>query len=137
MPLLIKIGALLSPVFAATWFVLAVMTYAGIATGSAEAAIAVENARLTHRDPIGLSIAIVVGLTAYGFWTERFWARYSALGFSVLTVALGVDGMFGGTATLRGVVEEVAITLIAWWYFFGKQTVVAYYAALQVVEHDA
>lgn len=131
MPVMIKIGALLSPLFAAAWLMLAGMRLAGLPIGSMQVTISVENATLTDRDPAGLAFALVVGATAYGFWMERTWARYSAIGFWVLTLALGIGGMLGGTATLWGVLEVVAITLVAWWYFFRKRAVVSYYAGLQ------
>ena len=137
MPAMIKLGALFSPLFAAAWLVLAAMAFAGISTGTAEAAISVENATVSHRDLIGLPFALLVGVTGVGFWAERLWARYSAVGFWVLTVALGLGGLLAGTATVLGVVEVIAMTAVAWWYFFRKRAVVAYYRALKAAESSA
>jgi hypothetical protein len=137
MPAMIKIGALSSPLFGGAWILLTVMTLLGLSTGSANAEISVGDLALTQRDPVALIFVGVVLATAWGFWTERLWARQTAVGYWALMTALGVGGLASARTTVWDVLVVASIAGLAAWYFFRKNAVVAYYADLREREAAA
>ena len=89
---------------------------------------------LTHVYPWLLPLMVLLAAIAYGYWTERLWARPLPLVFW-----LGVDLMLlyevvAGDVT-RGdafsyAAWGAAYVVVAWWYCYRKETVARYYQAL-------
>ncbi|MGH7674589.1 MAG: hypothetical protein ACREMV_04890, partial [Gemmatimonadales bacterium] len=78
--------------------------------------------------------AAFMGAIAFGFKARRPWARHvgmahwAVVGFYGL--GLGAAGQLSRGLTLRVVVQAVVFGAAAWWYFYRKPNVVAYFEQL-------
>lgn len=85
--------------------------------------------------PVLVPMAILPAVVGFGFLKQRSWARpmgtFLWLGFGlVVGAAQGMAGL-GPAHVLRSLLWGVVFTAIAAWYFYGRESIRAYYGGLQ------
>jgi len=90
---------------------------------------------LTHAYPILFPFMLLVGALAYGYWTERLWARPLPIFFWLGIDVLLLWGILTGDDTradnLGTAIWGVLFVVGAIWYCFYKRSVANYYLALE------
>jgi hypothetical protein len=96
---------------------------------------------LTRVYPGGLPLLALLGALSYGYWTEKLWARPLPLILALL-VDVVLLWQVRGNGLARGdapglMAWAVLYVVIALWYCYYKQSVIAYYRALERAHADA
>jgi hypothetical protein len=81
--------------------------------------------------PMLLSVALVMGASAYGLIRKRPWVRLSLVAFwPLVTVITAIAPAAAGEELFLGrpVVSISGVAAITWWYVYRKKNVVAYLA---------
>jgi len=90
---------------------------------------------LVHADPWLALPALILGAIAYGYWTERVWARPLPLvfwfGISLVLLFQIVSGAIGAAEAAIVGIWCVASLAVVWWYSYRKHAVANYYRALE------
>jgi len=135
MPALMRAGTVLSALFVAIWLGFIPLAAFDVGDYSLNGRTVTGPYFLAHAYPVLLPFLALCAALAYGYWTERLWARPLPVIFW-----LAVDGVLfweilahevvGGEAT-EFVVWAILYVVVALWYCFYKPSVAAYYRALE------
>ncbi len=84
--------------------------------------------------PLLVAAAGLMGAIAYGFRTRKHWARHVVMAHWAVVgcygLGLGAAGQLSRGLTIRVVVQAIVFGAVAWWYFYRKPGVVAYFRTL-------
>ena len=133
-PLLMRGGAILSVLFAGVWLLFVPFAAFNLGSYSINDQQVTGQYFLLHAYPILAPFVAILLAIAYGYWTERLWARPLPL---IFWFAVDLVLLYEVVAGLVSTVEAgtyamwaVLYLLAAWWYCYRKGTVVQYYQAL-------
>ena len=77
-------------------------------------------------------LGLLMLATAYALWTERSWGRWAMmLYWPVVAISMFFTPAETTGNAAAGAFFSLVAGLIAWWYLFGKENVVAYYERLE------
>ncbi len=135
MPLLMRAGIVLSTLFAGVWLLFVPFAALDLGTYSIDEQQVTGQYFLVHAYPILAPFIVLLLALAYGYWTERLWARPLPLifWFAVDLVLLYqvVAGFVGTGEAVTYALWAVVYLGAAWWYCYQKAAVVRYYKALE------
>jgi len=140
MPWLMRKGTVFSALFAAVWLLFLPLSVLNVGTYEINERQVTGTYFLTHVDPWLVPLIAIFAAIAYGFWTERSWARHLPLAFwfgvDLVLLYEIVSGDAGSEAISYGVWAVIYLA-VAWWYCYRKQSVVEYYKALEAARLGA
>jgi len=135
MPGLMRTGTVVSALFVVMWLCFIPLAALNVGDYSIDERVVTGRYFLAHIYPVLLPFLALCAVLAYGYWTERVWARPLPVIFW-----LAVDGVLFWQIVMGEVVGGDAIEIIIWailyvvvalWYCFYKSSVAAYYRALE------
>ncbi|MGH7645773.1 MAG: hypothetical protein ACREMR_09320 [Gemmatimonadales bacterium] len=134
MPLLMRIGAVLAAVFVVVFVALFVRAAFGIGPHRIGGRPVTPEEWLRLAGPLLVAACALMGAIAYSFRTRKPWARHLVMVHwavvGLYALGLGAAGQLSRGLTTRVVVQAVVFGAAAWWYFYRKPNVVAYFNQL-------
>ncbi len=134
MPPLMRVGGVLAAVFVAAAAALFVRAVLGIGPHRIGGRPVTPEEWLRVAGPLLVAAAGLMGAIAYGFRTRKHWARHVVMAHWAVVgcygLGLGAAGQLSRGLTIRVAVQATVFGAIAWWYFYRKPNVVAYFAGL-------
>ena len=135
MPLLMRLGIMGSTLFAGVWLLFIPFAALNIGTYTINDRAVTGRYFLEHAYTILLPFFVLMVAIAYGYWTERLWARPLAVWFwfavDLVLLYLVVAGSVTTTESVMYAFWAVVYVGAAWWYCYRKESVVRYYKALE------
>lgn len=135
MPWLMRAGTVGSVLFAGVWVSFVPLAALNVGTYTINDRVVSGPYFLGHAGPILLPFIVLLLAIAYGYWTERLWARPLPIlfWFAIDLVLLWeiVTGDATGDDAVAFVVWGVLYIAAALWYCFFKESVARYYRALE------
>lgn len=135
MPLLMQVGGVLAAAFVVLAAALFVRAMLGLGTTYRIGGRPVTPQEwLRLAGPLLVAAGALMGIIAYAFHTRRPWARHVVMAHWAVVgcygLGLGLAGELSRGLTIRVVVQAVVFGAVAWWYFYRKPSVVAYFGTL-------
>ena len=134
-PWLMRTGIWLSAFVAAIWLLFIPLAAVDVGSYSIDDRVVSGPYFLAHAYPILLPFIGLLLAVAYGYWTERLWARPLPILFWLFVDAILFWQILSGEVVGAEAIEFVAWALLyvacAVWYCFFKPSVAAYYRALE------
>jgi hypothetical protein len=138
MPLLMRVGIIGSTLFVGVWLLFVPFAALNLGTYTINDREVTGRYFLVHAYPFLLPFCGLMAAIAYGYWTERLWARPLAVWFwfavDLLLLYLVVAGLVSSTDAVMYAFWAVAYVGAAWWYCYRKESVVRYYKALETTK---
>ena len=135
MPWLMRTGMKLSVPFVAVWLPLTPLAAFNLGTYTINDRYVSGRYFLTHVYPILLPFMGLAAAIAYGYWTERLWARPLPIFFWLAVDCVLFWDILTGEGTkadnLAVAIWGVLYVVVAVWYCFYKRSVAEYYRALE------
>lgn len=135
MPLLMRLGIIGSTLFVSVWLLFVPMAALNLGTYTIDDRVVTGRYFLVHAYSVLLPFLGLMSAIAYGYWTERLWARPLAVWFwfavDLVLLYLVVAGLVSSTDAVMYAFWAVAYVGAAWWYCYRKETVVRYYKSLE------
>ncbi len=134
-PLLMRAGIVLSTLVAGAWLLFVPFAALDLGTYSIDDQQVTGQYFLVHVYPILAPFIVLLLAIAYGYWTERRWARPLPLMFWFAVDLVLLYQVVAGFVTIGEAVTyavwAVVYLVAAWWYCYQKEAVVRYYQALE------
>lgn len=135
MPWLMRAGIPASAFMAAIWLLFLPLAALDVGSYSIDDRVVSGPYFLTHAYPVLLPFIGLLLALAYGYWTERLWARKLPIVFWLLVDAILVwqilSGEVVGAEAIEFVVWALLYVAFAVWYCYFKASVATYYRALE------
>ena len=135
MPWLMRTGMWVSAVFAVMLTLFVPLAALGIGVYEINERSVSGPYFLSHAYPILLPFMVLLAALAYGYWTERLWARplpiFFWVGMDIILLWEVLTGHGTRADNLEMAVWGAFYIIVAVWYCFYKQSVARYYRALE------
>jgi hypothetical protein len=136
-PLLLTLGLYGAPGFGALALLGVACAGLGIGSYSINGQSVSGSEFLAQAGPYLGAVGLLSLLIGFGIWRERPWTRWVIVAFWAVSLAGGAGlgwsrSGLGGAA--GGLAQSLLPAILATWYCFGKDNVVAYYRALEVLD---